>query len=82
MAPRLHAERDLRLLDISAYPHWSGSKNDSQKGNRARQQFRTKLVAVALGPESGYDSQGRYIVDHNMGNYIRQWLGGYRLAID
>lgn len=73
---RLVGERDLRLTDISAYPHWSGPAGDTGRGDRARQEHHERLMAQALGPEHGIDEQGRRVLTRGIGQKLRAMLGG------
>jgi hypothetical protein len=70
--PRLEAQEALLATQISAFPHWSGSKNDKSAGDRARRDFTRKLQKQAYGNRHDYTPTGQRVL--NNADDMRRWL--------
>ena len=70
--PALEAQDALLAVQVSAFPHWSGSKSDKTAGDRARRDFTRRLERRAYGDRPDYTPSGHRIL-HNAAEF-RQWL--------
>lgn len=70
--PSLEAQEALLATQISAFPHWSGSKNDKSAGDRARRDFTRKLQKQAYGNRHDYTPTGQRVL--NNADDMRRWL--------
>ncbi len=70
--PKLRAQDALLAVDISAFPHWSGTKTNRNAGEAARKRLIAQLMTAAWGPQEGTDAEGRRIL--RTGAEVRAWL--------
>ncbi len=68
----LEAQETLLAVQVSAYPHWSGSKTDKTGGDRARKEFNRSLEKRAYGSRSDYTPSGQRVLEN--ASDFRHWL--------